>query len=314
LSRRRDARAGVSASCRLAHVSDLHVAAAGALRARHLVGKRVLGALNLALGRKGAHATRPIELLGEDLRAQAVDHVVVSGDLSNLAFVEEFEAARRLVEPLGGPERLSLVPGNHDRYTHDAARERLFERVFAPWLCSDLEGVGVGGPGPRPYPWVKLLGATALIGLDSAVATPWFFSGGRLGEDQRAALEQLLARPEVAQRRKVVVLHHPSTPPPGEWLHAPRSLFDRAAFNELLGRSTVDLVLTGHDHHPRHETLARRDGGAVALHTATSLSLVQASPARRARYAIYDIPAAGPWTATWRVWDPARGGWGEGPP
>ena len=57
-----------------------------------------------------------------DLKAQAPDHIAVTGDLVNISLAAEYAPARAWLDALGPPQDVTLVPGNHDAYVRGAAR------------------------------------------------------------------------------------------------------------------------------------------------------------------------------------------------
>jgi len=69
----------------LAHLSDPHLAPLPAPRVADLASKRVLGYLHWRRTRHKIHRREQVDLLVRDLHAQAADHVVVTGDLVNIA-------------------------------------------------------------------------------------------------------------------------------------------------------------------------------------------------------------------------------------
>ena len=74
----------------------------------------------------------------------------------------EFAVAKKFLEGLGGPDRVSFVPGNHDAYVRTSMRD--VERYLSPWMTTDsgrYEG----------FPYVRMIGPVALVGLSSAVPT-----------------------------------------------------------------------------------------------------------------------------------------------
>src|SRR5438093_1328862 len=80
----------------------------------------------------------------------------IAGDLTTTALPDEFRTARAaLADWLDDPERVTIVPGNHDRYTMWAHRSRRFEQYF-------------GAFAPRlAYPWLRRIDPhTAILGLD----------------------------------------------------------------------------------------------------------------------------------------------------
>ena len=81
---------------RLAHLSDVHVFASGALWTSSLWElKRLLGALNVAL-RRGPRAY-DADVLADALGTVHADHVAITGDITNLATRAEFARAARIV-------------------------------------------------------------------------------------------------------------------------------------------------------------------------------------------------------------------------
>jgi len=66
---------------RLAHVTDPHFRGFDGLTLGALAGKRAIGFINLAVNRRRHHKTELLAALGEDLRAEAPDHLALTGDL-----------------------------------------------------------------------------------------------------------------------------------------------------------------------------------------------------------------------------------------
>src|SRR6476469_6533516 len=100
-----------------------------------LFNKRITGYANTLLSRGRVHRR---EYLLAVLRASAedADHVVVTGDITNLALESEFEEARALLDALHAD--LTVVPGNHDIYLPSTHRDRRFPHHFGTFLQSDL--------------------------------------------------------------------------------------------------------------------------------------------------------------------------------
>src|SRR5262249_59318025 len=59
-----------------------------------------------------------------DLKAQAPDHIAVTGDLVNIALPAEYPPAHAFLAALGSPHDVTLVPGNHDAYVRGAEAQR----------------------------------------------------------------------------------------------------------------------------------------------------------------------------------------------
>ena len=107
----------------LAHLSDVHLPPLPPPGFSELMGKRMLGYLNWTRNRHTIHRRDVLDALVADVLAQRADHIAVTGDIVNLALAAEFAPARAWLESVGPPDRLSLVPGNHDAYVR-GARER----------------------------------------------------------------------------------------------------------------------------------------------------------------------------------------------
>ncbi len=196
----------------LAHVSDLHLGLPGANRAA--------------------------ERIGEALAKSGVDHVVVTGDVTQKGRRCEWEAFRRAFAPLIESGRATLVPGNHDRAEEDVASLIM--------------------PGPRVQP-VESEGLF-VVRVDSTAPhnRSLLTSHGHVGEEDIAAVERALdeAPPGALV---ALALHHHLHPLPGDclredlvsWLGWPWC-DELPAGQRLLERiqGRCDLVLHGHRHVP----------------------------------------------------------------
>ena len=102
--------------------------AAAGPRLADLAGKRALGYLNWTRNRQKFHRRDVLDALVSDMQAQAPDHIAITGDLVNLALEAEFAPARTWLESVGAPDRVTVVPGNHDAYVR-ATRHRFAETL-----------------------------------------------------------------------------------------------------------------------------------------------------------------------------------------
>jgi 3',5'-cyclic AMP phosphodiesterase CpdA len=221
----------------LAHLSDAHIGPIPRPNLAELLGKRVTGYVNWLYKRAGQHDMGVLARLVDDMRAQAPDHVVMTGDIVNIGLPAEIALARDWLATLGGPEAVSFTPGNHDAYVADATR--LVHEVFEPWTTGETEAAG--------FPYLRRRAGVALIGLDSGVPTAPFVASGRLGPAQLAALGAVLDRTQAEGRTRIVFLHHPPHVGGAKPL---RGLDDAAAFEAVVARHGAELVLHGHNHRP----------------------------------------------------------------
>ncbi len=218
----------------LAHLSDPHLSPLPPLRPTHLLGKRALGFLNWKRKRDSIHRADVLEALVRDLKAQTFDHLAVTGDLVNLALEAEFAAARAWLERLGTPEKVTLVPGNHDIYVRETAQHA--EQAWEAYARGDAR---------EPFPFVRRRGGVALIGVSSALPTPLFMATGRIGAEQLAQLDSLLAMTGREGLFRTVLIHHP---PFSRLSVYQKRLVDAADLRAVLRRQGAELLIHGHHH------------------------------------------------------------------
>ncbi|MDA9468407.1 metallophosphoesterase family protein [Bradyrhizobium sp. CCBAU 53415] len=218
---------------KLAHLSDPHLPPLPKPRLIELAGKRALGYVNWTRNRHKYQRREILDALVADMRAQAPDHIAVTGDLVNLALEAEFAPALHWLESVGPPERVTAIPGNHDAYVR--ATSHRFGETFAPYLAGDDGRIG--------FPSVRRRGPLALISLSTAVPTLPLMATGTLGPDQLASLEGVLERLAAEDVFRVLLVHHPLK---SDARH--KRMTDAPALLAVLKRHGVELILHGHDH------------------------------------------------------------------
>lgn len=198
---------------RIAHISDIHVGS------NHFVSNL----LNRAV---------------MEINEMEPDVVLVSGDLTNEGFRQQYSAVAAYLENIKC-ERVSVIPGNHDSrnvgYVH-------FEDVF-------------GARNSALY-----LPGVTMVALDSSQPD---LNEGRLGRQNYRWMVERFTNPDDF---KIVALHHHLVPLPGTGRE--RSIIEDAGdFLELLVSQGVDLVLSGHKHVPhtwRFEDFYISNAGTVS--------------------------------------------------
>lgn len=271
---------------RIAHISDLHVLSRGGTQWRQmLLNKRLAGYANLLLHRGRVYRR---EYLAAVLSAAArADHVVVTGDITNLALESEFEEARELLDGMAHTAEVTVVPGNHDTYLRAVTAERLFHHHFGVFLRSDLPSLA-GEPVPGPYPCVKLRGPVAIIALSTAVPRPPFVASGKLGAPQLAALGDILAHAEVRRRTPIILVHHPPVDDRGRLRVLRDGLVDADRLRLALAPLTRGLVLFGHLHR-RVRRRVRTPTGVLDAIGASGAAIDHPNTAVRAGFNAYVI-------------------------
>lgn len=226
----------------IAHLTDVHLAPLRGFSPRYWNVKRGLGYANWMRKRRHAHLPGTLESIVADMLAQAPDHIAVGGDLCNIGLPQEHIAGLNWLERLGPASRVSLVPGNHDIYCivrRDAGVQR-----WAAYMASDAQGA-VLARNAAGFPFVRVVGGVALIGVNSAVPTPPAMAWGNVGEPQLARLAAVLDCVREAGLFRLVMIHHP--PLPGQASPA-RALRDAAALERVLAQHGAELVIHGHNH------------------------------------------------------------------
>src|SRR5690606_38749053 len=142
---------------RLAHISDVHLGPLPDVTYRDLASKRMVGYVNWQRNRRHLMHDGVVGSIVDDIGAIAPDHIVVTGDLVNLALDAELDLARQWLQTLGSPDGLSVVPGNHDAYV-PGAFDRLC-RCWSPWMTGD----GADGVDRHSFPFLRVRGDVALI-------------------------------------------------------------------------------------------------------------------------------------------------------
>jgi 3',5'-cyclic AMP phosphodiesterase CpdA len=277
---------------RIAHFSDLHVLALEGVGAHRFLNKRLTGYANLRFKRSHTHHPRHVRAVAREIARAKVDHVVVTGDLTNLALETEFEAVHALLQDELGldPKHVSVVPGNHDLYTRGAMTSKRFTKYFGAYIRSDLPELGVD-IGVGHFPFVRLRGPAAIIGLSSAVPQPPFVAAGKLGKAQVTELSKILSHPEVKKRTPVVLLHHPAHNPLSKVKTLLEGLHDATLLWSTMKDIAEGLVLHGHLHRRIHQTLPTERGKLHAV-GATSASLEHEDEHRMAGFNLYEIDDA----------------------
>ena len=159
----------------------------------------------------------------------AADVVVISGDLTQRAKVEEFEEARAFLDSLPGPQ--IVVPGNHDISLYNVLRRfaRPLSR-YRRYITDDLEPVFFDDE-------------IAVVGLNTARSLT--IKDGRVSHEQIAALRERLTGlgPDLT---RIVVTHQPVDLPDH---FEKRDLGVRAPLaREVFAETGVDILMAGHMH------------------------------------------------------------------
>lgn len=222
---------------RLAHFSDVHLGPLPNPSLRQLASKRLIGYVNWHADRRKRHQDDISSRILAAILAAEPTHVALTGDLINLGLQDEVDTALAWLKSVGGPDFVSVVPGNHDAYVPGA-----FARAYAAWQPY-MQGDKPNSAG-TPFPYLRVRGKVALIGISSARATAPFMATGYFRKPQARETERMLAEAGKQGLYRIVMIHHP--PIAGGSFH--RRLVGARLFRHIVRKYGAELVLHGHTH------------------------------------------------------------------
>jgi 3',5'-cyclic AMP phosphodiesterase CpdA len=177
----------------------------------------------------------------DELNALCPDLVIVTGDLTDMGFRQEFRQAHRLLDALRC-ENIAVLLGNHDARN---VGDEHFAELF-------------GGRSPE-----LVHRGVHFLGLDSSEPD---LDSGRIGRERYRWVEERFA--ESAEEFKVVGMHHHLVPVPGTGRER-NIVHDAGDLLQVLACNNVDLVLCGHKHVPnvwRLEDMLIVNAGTCCTH------------------------------------------------
>lgn len=181
-------------------------------------------------------ATRVIDELNE----LGPDIVVVTGDLTDMGFRQEFKQAHRLLSRLDCTQRLVLM-GNHDaRNVGDDHFSELFGGRSQELQHGDVR----------------------ILGLDSSEPD---LDSGRVGRERYRWIEDRFGDTDGFT---IVAMHHHLVPVPGTGRER-NIVYDAGDLLRVLAKTGTDLVLCGHKHVPnvwRLEDMLIVNAGTACSH------------------------------------------------
>lgn len=220
----------------IAHLSDLHL-----LEDDHheRTGSSWLRLQFLTFGKPRSPATRRLRvrrLLDRALRSHA-DHLVITGDLTEDGTLGQFESLAQVLSESGWtPSRVTLVPGNHDVYSHPGAWRAALEGPLSRYAPTSEEGAII----PLPD--------ACIVPLSTAFHQPVLRSAGALREKSLRALSDWAALRSHEWHTIVIAQHHPPfgyALSPMQWLDGLKGHED---LHSILSRHDQMHILHGHTH------------------------------------------------------------------
>jgi 3',5'-cyclic AMP phosphodiesterase CpdA len=234
---------------RVLHVTDLHFWRIS-WSPRRLVGKRLLGMINLRLRRRRIFDLSGREQMAETLAREGAPTVIAGGDFSTTSMEEEFQQACSFLKTLESMGlKVYAIPGNHDVYTFTAVRRRSFEQHLGAFM-----------PGERLPARVLLPGGTPVVFVPGARPNVLSSRGDILPKD---IAETARLVKEAPPGPVLVVGHYPLLFRTDAYAQRPLHRLGRAEIlRAALGKTgRTILYLAGHVHRfsetrdPRHPNL-----------------------------------------------------------
>ncbi|MFT8394931.1 metallophosphoesterase [Propionibacterium sp.] len=229
------------ASLRILHIGDTHLRGDGGLTVDGVDPNPTLHAALEILENVG-----PIDLLA------------VVGDVSDDGSVASYDHAREMLGGFaarhgrdGAAAAMVLVPGNHDR--RPGFHQVLGNGHFPFGEVTDAH------PDDRPAYGISTAGDFRIVTLDSSVPGR---SHGVVDSEQLDWLADVLSTDSGAGT--VLVVHHPPVAPVTP-IHQDIGLLNASKLAAVVGRSDVQVILSGHYHHALMESMAGRRGRIPVL-------------------------------------------------
>jgi 3',5'-cyclic AMP phosphodiesterase CpdA len=154
-------------------------------------------------------------------------------------------------------------------------------------MASDpKQAPAAGNAGGDGFPFLRIRGPVAFIGVSSSVVSPWLMATGTVGGAQRARLDSILETTGRQGLFRVILIHHPPVPGADKWR---KRLTDAGELAALIRRRGAELVLHGHTHRLTTHGLDGPDGRVVPVIGLSSASALDDEAGREARYALWTV-------------------------
>jgi 3',5'-cyclic-AMP phosphodiesterase len=261
---------------RLAHLSDVHMLdPRGARTARE---RAVVRLLSLARVLDATGRTAKLRRALEAAKRTGADHYVFTGDLTEVGAPAEFAAFADVLDDSNvDPDRVTLVPGNHDLYTSPAGWRDALRGPLRRYAAGAADAPGK----------IVVRGDVVFVPLDVTRFQSFARSGGELTDAAAAALERRVEDPGLANALVVLAQHHPPFEHRVPGWHWWDGLLGQARLVALLARRPRLQLLHGHTHERSDRSL---DAGPPRVFGATAV--VDDSEAI-ARVRVYDVTSDG---------------------
>jgi len=225
---------------RLIHLTDPHLSSLDSQSFWGLRGKRRSGYLSWRRNRRREHLPEILDQLTREIANYEPDQILLTGDLVHIGLESEIIEAAKWLQRLGPPEKVMLVPGNHDNYARDS-----LSGMYRHWGDYLPPRSPDNGDYTSGYPLVRESEGVSLVGVTTACVTRVFSAAGELGRAQRQRLARIMENKAGRDEFTCLLIHHP--PFPG-MTGSRKALRDSEQLLKLSGQNPPALILYGHIH------------------------------------------------------------------
>jgi len=269
----------LSNNFRVVHFTDIHLSQIRDVRFSRLFSKRFLGYLNLRFKRLKEHSNKVAMKAAKSAAALNPDHVLITGDLANLAFDSEYREVLRWLNNLGmSSDAISIIPGNHDAYIKSVWPDGPFKKHLGRFCLSD-DAEAQRTTSFNGFPFVRDRGAIRIIGCSTAVPAPPFIAWGRLGNQQLALIQNAVKEGVRANKFCLIGIHHPPQEDVTRW---DNGLIDAKNLRRGLRKfdGTECMVLHGHMHKAMKGSIQNECTKNISVWGTGSASLISSAQFR----------------------------------
>jgi 3',5'-cyclic AMP phosphodiesterase CpdA len=253
----------------LAHLTDLHMLERDHHKRRGLSRTRLQFLSTGAALDAEARLRRATRMLQLAQRGGA-EHILLTGDLTEDGVDAQFEMLAEALHASGvEPERVTMVPGNHDAYVDFQAFDRALAGPLQAYRATSHESARTVLPG------------AVIVPISTTIEGQWFTrSRGAIRAQDVSRIRRVASHPISRDRAVVVAQHHPPSHHPifaMEWFDGVDNV---AAMRDLLQERSRVHVLHGHTHRRSTKHLSGREHAQIFCaasvrdqHDTTELSL-----------------------------------------
>ena len=253
------------------HVSDLHFHTYPK-NFHEWKSKRFLGILNSIFRRARQFPINRAEKLVEQISKMKCDHLVVSGDITQLSLESEFFLARETLAPLlKNNSKVTIIPGNHDRYVSQSFTNDLFKKYFGNFF------------GKKEIHFHEINSDWYIIGWDSTHPNGWFSASGTVRRSTIMETEKII-RSFPKDKKFIIVNHYPLTFPTNWKFDHFHELYNLLPVQKWILRfPQIRLYLHGHIHQNWVHNLSRESNKELLLVNSAASSSIP-SPGQRSSF------------------------------